>query len=128
MNYSSSSNRQSRRSQGASSPVPLNLKYIENDEDEPDDDSPTLSEKDGTLYNKDGSRVEPDMPLDATKTDDDEKRSNDSIKNNPLLTPVIGFLFNYYITISCSKLFAKFMFHPTKCSQYFGIFFRSFKT
>ena len=93
MNYSSSSNRQSRRSQGASSPVALDLKYIDNEEDEPDDDSPTLSEKDGTLYNKDGSRVEPDMPLDATKTDDDEKRSNDSIKNNPLLTAVIDFCF-----------------------------------
>ena len=89
MNYTSSSNRHSRRSQGASSPVALDLKYIDNEEDEPDDDSPTLSEKDGTLYNKDGSRVEPDMPLDATKSEDEEKPTNDSIKNNPLLTPVI---------------------------------------
>ena len=59
------------------------------EEDELDDDSPTLSEKDGTLYNKDGSKVESDLPLalDTHNEKGDEKGS--TIKNNPLLTPVI---------------------------------------
>ena len=71
------------------------MKYIDNEEDEAEDDSPTLSEKDGTLYNKDGTRVEPDLPLDASKKDEEEKPSSDPIKNNPLLTPVISFIWVY---------------------------------
>ena len=89
LDYSSSSNRSSRRSQGASSPAPLDLKYVD-EEDEVEDDSPTLSEKDGTLYNKDGTRVEPNVPLDASKKEDEDKSSNDLAKRNPLLTPVIN--------------------------------------
>ena len=62
------------------------------DIDDVDDDSPTLSEKDGTLYNKDGSRVEPDYrsdsPMDTTKTRNERKMSDEALKKNPLLTPV----------------------------------------
>ena len=65
--------------------MPLDLKYVD-EEDEVEDDSPTLSEKDGTLYNKDGTRVD---PIDASKKEDEEKSSNDQAKRNPLLTPVI---------------------------------------
>ena len=87
LDYSTSSNRLSRRSQGASSPAPLDLKYVDED-DEVEDDSPTLSEKDGTLYNKDGTRVEPNVPLDVSKKDDEDKSASDLSKRNPLLTPV----------------------------------------
>ena len=92
LDYSSASNRPSRRSQGASSPATVGMKYIDNEEDDIDDDSPTLSEKDGTLYNKDGTRVEPDLPMDATKMEDEDKIPNEALKNNPLLTPVISLL------------------------------------
>ena len=93
MDYSTTSNRLSRRSHGAASPEALDLKYVDNEEDDADDDSPTLSEKDGTLYNKDGTRVELELPLDATKSGGEEKLSSDALKNNPLLTPVIILLF-----------------------------------
>ena len=97
--YSPGSNRHSRRSQGASSPLALDTKNRGIDIDDVDDDSPTLSEKDGTLYNKDGSRVEPDYrsdsPMDTTKTRNERKMSDEALKKNPLLTPVrrIVFLF-----------------------------------
>ena len=90
--YSPGSNRHSRRSQGASSPLALDTKNRGIDIDDVDDDSPTLSEKDGTLYNKDGSRVEPDYrsdsPMDTTKTRNERKMSGEAVKKNPLLTPV----------------------------------------
>ena len=63
----------------------------DNDDDENDNDSPTtLSEKDGTLYNKDGTRVgAADLPLDVSQKDREDKISSEKMKNNPLLTKVI---------------------------------------
>ena len=96
--YSPGPNRHSRRSQG--SPLALDTKNRDIDIDDVDDDSPTLSEKDGTLYNKDGSRVEPDYrsdsPMDATKTRNERKMSDEALKKNPLLTPVRRIIFILY--------------------------------
>ena len=73
------------------------MKYVDED-DEVEDDSPTLSEKDGTLYNKDGTRVEPNVPLDVSKKDDEDKSASDLSKRNPLLTPVNIFNIVYLLT------------------------------
>ena len=45
------------------------------------------------------------MPLDATKSEDEEKTPNDSIKNNPLLTPVM-ITFVCITTLRVSKHFS----------------------
>ena len=68
--------------------MPLDLKYVD-EEDEVEDDSPTLSEKDGSLYNKDGTRVD---PIDASKKEEEDESSNGKAKRNPLLTPVCDYL------------------------------------
>ena len=97
----------------------------DNDDDENDNDSPTtLSEKDGTLYNKDGTRVgDADLPLDVSKKDRDDKISSEKMKNNPLLTKVITLhpsVRSAIAHIDCMPVSGMYL--------YFMDIFRNFKT
>ena len=86
------------------SPISSDMKLTDdNDDDENDNDSPTtLSEKDGTLYNKDGTRVgAADLPLDVSQKDREDKISSEKMKNNPLLTKVSTLHPFLRITIAC---------------------------
>ena len=108
------------------SPISSDMKLTDdNDDDENDNDSPTtLSEKDGTLYNKDGTRVgDADLPLDVSKKDRDDKISSEKMKNNPLLTKVITlhpFVRSTIAYINCM--------HVSGMYLYFMDIFRNFKT